>query len=95
MTKAEQKSWEAYPQKIESTPFAPNGQDVNLLARRRFAEGYAKAEEDLALSWQKAKDIVNIADDILDECEKKGILPADIFPTEVEYYEEIVKRYER
>ena len=89
MTKAEQKAWEAYPQKIYE------GEDVNLISRRRFAEGYAKAEEDLALSWQKAKDIVNIADDILDECEKKGILPADIFPTEVEYYEEIVKRYER
>jgi hypothetical protein len=87
MTTAEWKAWEAYPQKIY------DGDDVNLMARKHFAEGYAKAEGDNALDWVAAKAIVNIANDILRECEDKGVLPSDIYPTEADYYEEIIRRY--
>jgi hypothetical protein len=63
MSKAEEKSLKAYPQKIEwvgnqwdGAPF-----DVNSESRVAYKQGYHQAEKDLALTWEDIDWIVGEA----------------------------------
>lgn len=47
MTKAEEQSYKFWPVRIESTPFAPDGQDVNEVHRKIWQDGYEHAEKDV------------------------------------------------
>ena len=78
MTRAEEAALKAYPVVRQS-----GGLDVNRIRRKRFQEGYEKAEEELALTW---KDIKNIDEWI-------GVILTNENPEDQELYEKVLRRY--
>ena len=90
MSKAQERSFEAYP-KLSVASVCLDGTvpvDLNTGARKRFVEGYEAAEKDLALTWEDMKTIEQI------------IATSDWYDFEIngklwsqEFYEEVLKRY--
>jgi hypothetical protein len=83
MSKAEEKSLKAYPQKIEwvgnqwdGAPF-----DVNSKSRAAFKQGYRQAEKDLELTYDDICEIMEIREDVLEMDSYENL------------YEEILKRF--
>ena len=88
MTKAEQKALEAYPEKPVYNEAWGEDEDINVLNRIAFHEGYLQAEKDLALTWEdmltiheKIRAVYDIA--IMAEMDSKQI------------YEEVLRRFNK
>ena len=83
MSKAEEKSLKAYPQKIEWVGNQWNGApfDVNSESRAAYKQGYQQAEKDLELTYDDICEIMEIREDVLEMDSYENL------------YEEILKRF--
>ena len=78
MTRAEEAALKAYPVVRQS-----GGLDVNRIRRKRYQEGYEKAEEELTLTWKDIKDID----------EWIGVILTNENVEDQELYEKVLRRF--
>lgn len=64
--RAEEAALKAYPEDISYSTVLERPFDYNGNWRRIFIQGYETAEKDLALTWEDVKEIVRIADTMMD-----------------------------
>ena len=92
MTKAEEAALKAYPPKRKEVSmtgaiYTVVGGDFE---RRIFQEGYETAEKDLALTWEDVKEIVRIADTMMDFDPHNR---PEWMESDKAYYTEVLKRF--
>lgn len=90
MTKAEERALEAYPVKQSYNDYYGDYEDVNIVERISFQEGYEQAEKDLKLTWED----VQLLDLYAMECqveESKGRK----FNSSQEFFEEVLRRFNK
>lgn len=94
MTKAERRAIEAYPVNIREMEAGMGGltlpYDANKFSREKFQEGYEQAEKDLALTWEDVKEIVRIADTMMDFDPNDR---PEWMESDKAYYTEVLKRF--
>ena len=86
--RAEEAALEAYPIKQEYNDYYGDYEDINIVERISFQEGYEQAEKDLALTWED----VQLLDLYAMECqveESKGRK----FNSSQEFFEEVLQRF--
>lgn len=86
MSKAEDAALRAYPNVL--FPFTPL--DLNAYRREAFINGYEAAEKDLALTWEDVKEIVRIADTMMDFDPHNR---PEWLESDKAYYTEVLKRF--
>jgi len=85
MSKALEFAYSKYPQYKKGVLYD--------LSRNSIIEGYHQAEEDLELTWEDIKIILDIENDILRECNSHKELVIETYPKGEDYYGEILKRF--
>ena len=66
MSNAEERALEAYPIAMSEYSDSCREYDSNESDRLTFIEGYHQAENDLELTWEDIKDILNIYEKVID-----------------------------
>lgn len=67
--------------------------DTHKPVRAIFQQGYEQAEQDLALTWEDVRTILDKENDILHECNDNAQQVIEVYPKREDYYGEILKRF--
>ena len=84
MTRAEEKALKAIEQKLITEEAKASH------FKQGYIEGYEQAEKDFALTWQDIREIVQIADSLLENPDMRIAISNH---GEEAYYTEVLKRY--
>lgn len=66
---------------------------IDMQRAQDFIDGYHQAEKDLVLGWEDIKNILDIENDIIRECNCQMELVIETYPKGEDYYGEILKRF--
>lgn len=88
--RAEEAALEAYPIKQSYNDYYGDYEDVNIVERISFQEGYEQAEKDLELTWED----VQLLDLYAMECQVEESNGRK-FNSSQEFFEEVLQRFNK